>query len=297
MSLWTLIRIVAGLVVVGVVIFTMTMFRHVREAPVGGVFTEWVPVHGHMAVVKALPKPTADSPEIDPGAKVFEKARQLLAVGDLTTARDRLKQVVTVYPRSGAAPEARRILSEMNLDDLLSPSKTDNKKVYKVQRGDSYLAIADRFGTSLDMIVYLNGLYDLKSLQPNDELLLMPMNLKLLIEPDRDAVSVWDGEVFIAEFPAVKIVGLKSNVKTKISSKRGVAGGGKSFPPSSPEYRGSSKVLSLETPAIDLSVAPVVKDGSESDLPPGVYLQPETMEELALMLRPGNEVEIRQSAR
>lgn len=296
MSLWTLIRILAGLAVAGVVVFTLLTVRHVREEPVGGVFSEWIPVATHTAPLIALPKPSADSPEIDPGAKLFEKARQSLAIGDLTLARDRLRQIATVYPRSGAGPETRRILSEMNLDELLSPSRTDDKTLYKVKRGDSYLAIAARHDTTLDMIVHLNGLFDLSNLQPGDELLLMPLNLRLLIEPDRETLSLWKGEDFVAEYPAREMVGLRASTKTKIVGKQGIRDG-RRIPPSHPDYRGAQKVLSLESPAVEIAVAPKETPKDADELAPGVYLKPEHMEELALLLRPGNEVEIRLSGR
>ncbi|GAA5482264.1 LysM peptidoglycan-binding domain-containing protein [Haloferula sargassicola] len=291
MSLWTLIRILAGLVVAGVVVFTLLMVRHVREKPIAGEFSKWIPVETVAAPMVTLPKPSAGTPEIDPGVKTFEKARQSLAVGDLSVARDRLKQIATLYPRSSAAPESRRILSEMNLDEVLSPAHPEGKTLYKVQRGDSYLAIAARHDTSLDMIVHLNGLFDLGNLQPGDELLLMPLNFRLLIEPDRKTISVWDGESFVAEYPAVAMVGLKADGKTKIDSKQGEVDG-KRVPPSNPAYRGAAKILMLAKPALEIAGASAT---AVEDLAPGVYLRPEQMEELALLLRPGNEVEIRRS--
>ncbi|MBB5353707.1 hypothetical protein HNR46_003968 [Haloferula luteola] len=296
MSLWTLIRILAGLVVAAVVVITLLVIHHVREEPLPGVLARWIPVAPTTAPVVALPKPSADSPEIDPGAKLFEKARQSLAVGDLTVARDRLNQISTQFPHSAVAPETRRILSEMNLDDLLDPAKTDNKILYKVRRGDSYLAIASRHDTSLDMIVYLNGLFGLGNLQPDDELLLMPLDFKLLVEPERRVVSLWKGDGFIAEFPAEEMVGLGSSRVTKIESKAGEKDG-RRIPPSHANYRGATKVLTLSKPNAEITVAPEVAPSGDEGLAAGIYLKPEYLEELALLLRPGNEVEIRHSGR
>lgn len=294
MSLWMLIRIVAGLVVAAVVVFTLLMVRHVRETPLDGVFSEWVPVDIDARPVVALPEPSTELPEIDPGAKVFDKARQQIAVGDLAGARERLRTVVSIYPRSKAAPEARRILGEMNLDEWLSVAHMGNKSVYEVKRGDSYLGIAAKHDTSLDMIVFLNGLYDLGSLQPGDELVLMPLNLRVLIEPDREAISLWDGGRFLKEYEVRRSVEVGAGAgKTKIASKMGFSGE-RRFSPATEGYRGASKVILLDKPA--LRIAPLPEDDAD-DLGAGLYLDGPDMEELALLTRPGNEVEIRRSPR
>jgi len=295
MSLWTLIRIVAGLVVVAVIIFTALMVRHVREEPLGGWFSEMVPVDFEAQPMIALPEADGDLPEIDPGAKVFEKARELVAVGDLVGARDRFRTVVSIYPRSKAAPEARRIVGEMNLDDLLSTSRMESKSVHEVVRGDSYLGIAGKHGTSLDLIMHFNGLMDLKSLQPGDELIVMPLNFRILVEPKKETLSLWDGGRFIKAYPLEAVVGAPGgDQKTKIKGKSALKGG-KRFPPASEGYRGASKVLTVER--MPLLIAALPEETAVDELARGFYLAPEDMEELALLTRTGNEVEIRSSAR
>ena len=110
MRLWTLIKLVAGAVVLGITVFTGLLVWHVQEEPLGGVFSQLVPVKFDPKPIDTLPKPDASLPDIDPGAKVFEKAREMIAVGDLDGARERLRTVVSIYPRSKSAPEARRIV-------------------------------------------------------------------------------------------------------------------------------------------------------------------------------------------
>lgn len=304
MSLWTLIRIVAGLVVAAAVVFTALLVRHVRHEPLGGIFGELVPVTFEAKPLVSLPQPNADLPEIDLGAKVFEKARELIALGDLGGARDRLRTVVSIYPRSKAAPEARWIVGEMNLDDLLSGASMEGKEVYKVKRGDSFLAIASRHRTSLDMIMHLNGLMDLNSLHPGDELVVMPQDFRLLIDPGRDALSVWDGGRFLKEYPILESKGApSSDVKTTIAGKVGLAGE-RRLSPGMPEYPGAPKQLSLTRPPLVIGVLGGAADGELGDgeeaaemAANGFYLAAEDLEELSLLIRPGNEVEIRPTAR
>ncbi|MFC7337088.1 LysM peptidoglycan-binding domain-containing protein [Haloferula chungangensis] len=297
MSLWMLIKIVAGLVVLGVVIFTAMLVKHVRQEPLGGAFSEWVPVNVDAKPLVALPEADSDLPEIDPGAKVFEKAREMIAIGDLQGARDKLQTVVSIYPRSKAAGEARRIVGEMNLDELLSAGRMTNKQVYTVKRGDSYLGIAGKFGTSLDMIMHLNGLMDLKSLQPNDELIVMPLNFRVLVEPHKKVLSLWNDGRFVREYLLSAVVGAPTrDLKTKIEGKSGVVGD-RRVPPASPSYRGATKLLSIEKVSAVITAMPESGAESPDELPQGLYLAPADAEELSLLLRPGNEVEFRTSTR
>lgn len=292
-----LIKIVAGLVVLGVVVFTAMLVKHVRQEPLGGVFSEWVPVNIDAKPLVALPEADSDLPEIDPGAKVFEKAREMIAIGDLQGARDKLQTVVSIYPRSKAASEARRIVGEMNLDELLSAGRMVNKEVYSVKRGDSYLGIAGKFDTSLDMIMHLNGLMDLKSLQPNDELIVMPLNFRVLVEPHKKVLSLWFDGRFVREYQLLAVVGAPSrDLKTKIDGKSGVVGD-RRVPPSAPNYRGATKLLSIDKVSAVITAMPESGEESPDDLAQGLYLAPADAEELSLLLRPGNEVEFRSSTR
>lgn len=290
-----LVRIVAGLAVIAAAVFTLLMVRHVRHEPLGGVFAELVPVAYEAKPMVALPEADSELPEIDPGMRVFEKARELIAVGDLVNARDRLRTVVSIYPRSKAAPEARRIVGEMNLDEVLSGANMANKEVYKVVRGDSYFGIAGKHATNLDMILYLNGLMDLGSLQPGDELVVMPLDYRLLVEPKRKALSLWDGGVFIKEYPLEAVVGAPGGDQKTAIAKKAAVRGGRAFSQASEGYRGASKVLSVER--MPLVIAGMPKDADAGALARGFYLDPGDMEELALLTRPGNEVEIRSGAR
>ncbi|WP_193214461.1 LysM peptidoglycan-binding domain-containing protein [Luteolibacter marinus] len=300
MRLWTLIKLVAGAVVLGITVFTGLLVWHVRGEPLGGIFSQLVPVKFDPEPIDTLPQADSTLPEIDPGAKVFERARELIAIGDLAGARDRLRTVVSIYPRSKAAPEARRIVGEMNLDDLLSASHMEGKEIHIVRPGESYLGIAAKYDTTLDCIMHLNGLLDLKGLHPGDELIVMPLRLRVMIEPGRKVLSLWDGGRFVKEYPmlAVDLAGLRGGLQTKISSKSGISGN-RRVTPGMKEYRNSEKTFSLEKSSLQIRpLDPTAPRDDEEDLSPGsgFHLAVEDVEELALLLRPGNEVEIRPAA-
>ena len=302
MRLWTLIKLVAGAVVLGITVFTGLLVWHVQNEPLGGVFSELVPVQTDPKPVVSLPEANVNLPDIDPGAKVFEKATEMIAVGDLAGARERLRNVVSIYPRSKAAPEARRIVGEMNLDELLSAVHMEGKEIHIVRPGETFYGIEAKHNTSLDCIMHLNGLMDLKGLQPGEELIVMPLDLRVLIEPGRKALSIWKGGQFIKEYPllSANLGSHKGGLITKISSKSGIFDDRRIIP-GARDYRASEKVFALEKTSLQIRSVRSDDDSDKDDHPatgpgPGFQLSVEDAEELALLLRPGNEVEIRTAA-
>lgn len=297
MRLWTLIKLVAGAVVLGIMVFTMMLVWHVTKAPLGWPFSQWVPQPQiDQPKVEKLPEADASLPDVDPGAKVFEKAGELIAVGDMEAARERLNTVVATYPRSKAAPEARRIVGEMNVDDLLSATHMKGKEIHIVRSGDNYFGIASKHRTNLDCIMHLNGLMDLQGLRPGEELVVMPLDLRVLIEPARKTLSLWDGKNFVKEYRMVSMDmgGQKGGLVTKISTKSGMVGE-RRWLPGTKNYREAEKVFVLEKTSLRINSVDYSKGGETENLSPGpgFHLSVEDAEELSLLLRQGNEVEIR----
>lgn len=295
MSLWTLIKILAAAVVLAIMGFTGILAWHVLVAPMGGVFEKIIPnpadVIGRQPDTEfAKQLDTAALPDIDPGEKAFQKAHELLALGKLAEAREKLASIISTYPGSASAPVARRIVGEMNLDEILSSSHLEGKKTHIVKRGNSFFGIAAEYHTSLDMIMHLNGMMEMKSLQPGDELVVMPLDFRLLIEPQRKALSIWEGDRFIREYPIVHlgVAGALAPGKTQISSKLAELAGHKvAFP--SKDYRAADKIIQLAKPSLQILAAGESPDAS----PRGIVLQAQDMEEVNLLTRAGNAVEIR----
>ncbi len=294
MSLWTLVKIVAALAVLAVMGFTGMLAYHVVVTPLGGVFEKIIPnpseVVGKQKDVDFVAMlDSADLPDVDPGEKAFQKAHELLALGKLGEAREKLLNIVNVFPSSSAAPIARRIVGEMNLDEILSTTHMEGKQTHIVKRGNSFLGVAGQYDTTLDMIMHLNGMMELKNIQPGEELIVMPLNFRLLIEPQRKSLSIFDGGKFLREYPIVRIGGTALTPgKTKITSKLAELDG-KSIPPQkSKEYRAAAKIVQLGKPSIQIRAADESADSAH-----GILLLPQDIEEISLLTRVGNEVEIR----
>ncbi len=295
MSLWTVFKLLAAIGVLAVMGFTGMLAWHVLISPLGGVFEKIIPnptvVAGKQPDADfARMLDTAELPDVDPGEKAFQRAHELLALGKLDDAREKLTTIVNVFPTSPSAPVARRIVGEMNLDEILSSTHMAGKKTHVVKRGNSFLSIAAEYHTTLDMIMHLNGMMELKNIQPGEELIVMPLDFRLLIEPQRKLVSIWDGGRFIREYPIIHlgVTGKLPPGKTKIGAKLAEFGG-KQVAPQSKDYRAAEKVIQIAKPSLQ------IHGGGETADPAahGIVLRSDDMEEISLLTRVGNEVEIR----
>ncbi len=295
MSLWTVLKLFAAIAVLVVMSFTGMLAYHILVAPLGGVFEKIIPNPSEVIGRKpeadfAKMLDSADLPDIDPGEKAFQKAHELLALGQLVEAREKLTTIINIFPSSSTAPAARRIVGEMNLDEILSTSHMEGKLLHVVKRGNSFLGIAAEHDTTLDVIMHLNNMMELKNIQPGEELVVMPLNLRILIEPQRKSLSLWDGGRFVRDYPIIHL-GVTSPLalgKTKISSKLAELQG-KRVAPQSKDYRAAEKIIQIAKPSLLIRGA---AENSE-EFPRGIILRPEDMEEISLLTRVGNDIEIR----
>ncbi len=294
MSLWTLIKLAAALCVMVVMTFTGMLAYHVAVAPLGGVFARIIPdparvqdAQANADFVKMLD--SAEMPDIDPGEKAFQKAHELLAMGKLPEAREKLTSIVNVYPASASAPIARRIVGEMNLDEILSTSHMQGKQVHVVKRGDSFLGIAAKYNTTIDCLMHLNSMMELKGIQPGDEFVVMPLEFRILIEPRRKTVSLWEAGRFIREYPVLQMPNIPAAAARSTISSKVAELDGKKVAPQSKDYRGASKVIQIAKPALQIRGW----EGDDEKPAGGILLRPQDMEEISLLTRVGNEVEIR----
>lgn len=293
MRVWTAVKILCALTVAAIVTVSVYFTMHVMGKPVpqrlAKIFLQWMPEPERLRAdhsrdhEKALDLP--EMVDIEPGDKAFQKAAEMLATGKIADAREKLLFLINYYPSSTAAPMARQILGEMNMDDFLCRRNNSHLKKYKVMRGDSYLGIAAKHETTLDAIMHYNGFLEQRPLQPGDEMMVMPLNLRVVIEPKRQALTLWNGGTFLKEYRILKSPGMPTAVTTlKIANKGGLLNE-KNVAPGMKGYRESQKTISLNR---TLQILPAGPGAAH-----GCHLDPADTEELALLLRVGNEVEIR----
>ncbi len=232
--------------------------------------------------------------DLEPGEKAFNRARQLLSTGNFAEGRDKLLYIVNFHPSTRSGDEARRILGEMNLDRIFSLEEMANKKVYKVKSGDSILKIANREKTNLDVMMLLNNLTKFAQIHPGDEFIVMELGFRLEVHTERELLSLWKEDEFIKQYRIQKmdLDEGSGRFRTKIAGKSGYHDG-RRYSPNSSKYRTAAKVLGLSGTSLQ------IRGMTEDDEGGGqvIYLTRSDMEELAMLLRVGNEVVIRYTSR
>jgi hypothetical protein len=229
-------------------------------------------------------------PDVTPGERAFESARELLIKRDYIAAEEKLKYVNTYYPTAASAPEARRILGEMNMDRLFSGKEFAELKQYKVQRGDSFYKIVRENDTNLDLLMFLNDLKRIDRLRPGDVFTVMPLHFRLVIDMPRKVLSIWDGTRYIKGYE-IKYSSLPKGTQvkeTKLIAIEAQSKEGRVKQPSG-HYRSAEKVLVIKSPQAEIQPY----KGTPEEGIAGLYLNEVDLEELALLLRAGNSVEIR----
>lgn len=205
-------------------------------------------------------------------------------------ADERMQKLLLRFPKSDAADEARRILTQINLDSFSQKETGDEIGSYTVKSGDSPLAIANRKNSSYLSLLALNGDASLKRLRPGDKLLFRPLNDKLLIDLSRGVVELRRGDAFLAEFPIVgKRLPDGPGISTaKVSEIMGYQG--------RERHRPIDKGFSSARKVIGLSgvnwIVGSDSAGEANDRFEGVFLSDASMAELITLIRRGNEVAI-----
>lgn len=241
---------------------------------------------------------SAKLPDVEPGDRASQRAAELIATGDFEEAKKKLHFIINFSPGSPAASEARRILGEIYLDEIFSPGDNEWKKKHKVKKGEFPLNLAKKYESTLDCMMVVNSLNRLQ-IHPGDELWMVALNFKVRIDLNRMALTLRRTvsteprkDEFVKEYE-IKRFRLPSQekdlVETKVKDKKGMVGSNP-VNTSSDVYRGSQKVIWLDTGGWQIRAIPA--EGDELPGGDGFFLDRADVEELALLLRVSNEVEV-----
>lgn len=89
---------------------------------------------------------------------LFALASFYEAKGDLIKARDTYQKIVDSFPSSKRISSLQQALDNSNIKILFSSIQTPDSTYYEVQKGDSLVKIAKRFGTTVELITRANNL-------------------------------------------------------------------------------------------------------------------------------------------
>lgn len=255
---------------------------------------------------------------VDPGLKRFEAAVQQIQSGQIFEGRESLYRLLQQFPQSQHAAESRRIIGEINLDELFSPASSSGKSRYIVQPGDSLALIANKQSTSMDMIIRLNGLIG-NNLQPGDHLTLIRLDFALEADVSQQRLTLrrraGDKEYFFKDYSAqIRLPpGLRAPAELEIRGKSAMAGG-QAVLSTDPRYLSAEKLLPTSRAGLSirsLSASPDPRTTPASTPPsatpagastpttsapavgavqPGIFLAPEQIEELFALVRNGSKL-------
>lgn len=241
---------------------------------------------------------SAKLPDVEPGDRASQRAAELIATDNLEEAKEKLHFIINFSPGSPSAREARRILGEIYLDEIFAPGENEWKKKHIVSRGEATLSLAKKYETTLDCMMVVNNL-DRLQIHPNDVLYMVALNFNVRIDLEREALTLRRTiseeprrEEFVKEYKIERFRLPKQSdkvVMTTVRDKQGMVGS-RTVSTSSDSYRESQKVIWLEKGGWQIRAIPE----DEDDLPEGdgFFLKRSDVEELALLLRVGNSVEV-----
>lgn len=235
-----------------------------------------------------------------PGQREYDRSLELLAMDRKDEAVEKLLFIQNLYSDSENGAEARRILGEINLDEILSIENMSNKMIYTIKPGEGYLNVANNSRTTLDCMMFLNGLLEMSRLHVGDELVVMSLNFKLVVDLAKRRIELFrpDEEkkehIFVKDYPIMKLdlASLRGkSIHSKISRKQGEING-EVVRPALSGYRHATKVLGFKAGRHFIQMRPV-PERDEEDPGRGIFLMNSDMEELSMLIRIGNEVEIK----
>lgn len=256
-------------------------------------------------------------PRIDPGAKRFDAAIDLIKEGRIEDGRDALFKLISQFPESPTCAEAKRIIGEINMDQLFSDESKGGKKDHIVQPGESLALIAGRQNTTIDMLIRLNGLMS-TVLQPGDHLTIIPLDFSIRVDVSDKTVSLWrkagEKEYFFKEYPAEDVrlpAGVRVPADLEIKGKSAMMDG-KAVLSTDPSYTMADKwlpgsrpgsshsVVALRPPPAPKAASAPAKDkkaAADDNAPefdtgpePGVFLAREDIEEMFALIRNGSKL-------
>ena len=238
----------------------------------------------------------SELPVIDPGARRFDAAVELIRAGKLDEGREALYNLLRQFPESPTCAEAKRIIGEINLDRLFSPTYLEGKVDYIVQPGDSLLGIATKHKTSLDAITRMNGLRG-NIIRPGDHLIIMPVDFDFVVNVGEKKLMVLRQGRFFAEYEAVDVQlpkGFRLPAEVRLMTKSASLGG-KTVSAADAAYLEAEKLMPGNRPGVLLrpvpAAVPVEQEQASADggspAEAGIFLRREDLEEVFAMARSG----------
>ncbi len=246
----------------------------------------------------------------DPGLKPFYAAVESIRAQNWDSAREQLAYLMRYYPDSSKYAEAKRMLGEINLDQLLSPAPMPGKVEHTIRSGDYFSVLQKRYQTTIDYILRTNG-RTTHFVRIGEKLWVMPLHFALQANLTDKTLTVFKveevqpqvaaagdnsssaipekKEVFFKEYKIVD-ANFPPTVSvphtTKISSKPAWLGE-KQAKFDQPEYHFAQKWLQTSKIGVAIKSAPEDMENATETRKMGILVSPSDMSELFTYVRVG----------
>ena len=146
-----------------------------------------MPVVSNAAAAVPTLAPTISS---IPAKQLVAEADALLAAGKRSDARSRYLAALDAGPADAGRATVEEKLGKLNVELVRMPWAMSGKTNYTVQAGDSVRAIAQSFGTTVDLIVESNELKRPDLIKPGDRLRVFAEKLAICVNKSRNDLLV-----------------------------------------------------------------------------------------------------------
>jgi LysM repeat protein len=229
--------------------------------------------------------PSTPAPDI--GLPEFQAAAKLRQDGKLTEARDALMTFIQKYPSGPHFEEAKDILGGINTDILFSPVPSPEKKEYIVKKGDVIARVAQKMGTTPELIMRTNNLNS-TMLRIGEKLLISAPEFSLFIQTKPKLIVLLNHGNFFKQYhiqeeklPPKQPARVGTKVAEVMAWKDGKRVG---F--GTREYQTSTRWIRLANPAYTIYAIPDAFHPAANQAPPplGLGLSASDTEELSSLV-------------
>ncbi len=151
--------------------------------------------------IKRLIKDHPDSPLV--GDAYFLLSEKLQGEGNLMGAMEAAQKVVDDYPESDMVGRAQKEVGDLYIKLLFSRKIIPGTEEYVVQSGDSLGSIANKFGTTIELLKEMNEqTIKGESIRPNDRLKVCTAKFSILVDKSANTFILKRGEFIVKIYPA-----------------------------------------------------------------------------------------------
>lgn len=230
------------------------------------------------------PPPT---PLPDYSVPAFEKVMKLKESGDLLAARQALLDFLVQYPQSTKLDAAKQAIGEINTKFVFTSMEGPDKVDYSVVSGDSLIRIAGKTNSSAELILRSNNLVSI-DLQIGQQLRIPQLDTAIVVDKTAKTLTLLNKGEFFKEYPILSLEGAGGAQQTEINDKVALNGSDRvAF--GDKNWIGSDRWLMLGKTQAVIRGLP---EPGEGEMPPGIVVSQEDIEEIFPLVGRGTPVTI-----